>query len=247
MDEKKLNELVRRAREAAGENLQAVILFGSAASGDYDAKFSDLNVFCVLRDTSARSLRAFAPTAQWWARQKQPPPLVMTREELESSSDVFAIELLDMQQHHRVLFGDDVLQGLRVPLDLHRLQVEYELREKTVVLRQQFLLAAASDRRCWELMLRSLPSFITLFRHALIALGGPAVSGRRDAMRDAMKELAARTGVDLSTALQLLDIRQGKAKRGDFDVHDLFARHLAAIAQVAEVVDKIPSGGAGPG
>jgi len=146
-----------------------------------------------------------------------------------------------MQQQHRLLFGEDVLEGLRVPLNLHRLQVEYELREKLVVLRQQFLLAAGNDKRCWELILGSLPSFITLFRHALIALGGAAVSGRREAM----KELAARSGADLSTAMQLLDIRQGKAKRGDFDVHDLFARHLSAIAQVTEAVDKIPSG-AGP-
>src|ERR1051326_3096492 len=115
MDEKKLNELVKRAREAAGENLQAVILFGSAASGDYDPQFSDLNVFCARRDTLAGSLRAFAPVAQWWAKQKLPPPLVMTRAEMENASDVFAIELLDMQQHHRVLFGDDVLQGLQVP------------------------------------------------------------------------------------------------------------------------------------
>jgi hypothetical protein len=240
MDEKKLGELVKRAREAAGENLQAVILFGSAASGDYDPEFSDLNVFCALRDTSAPSLRAFAPVAQWWAKQKQPPPLVMTRAEMENASDVFTIELLDMQQHHRVLFGDDVLQSLQIPLNLHRLQVEYELREKLVVLREQFLLAADSERRCWKLMLGSLPSFITLFRHALIAIGGRAVSGRRDAV----KELTARTGAELSPALQLLDIRQGKANRKNFAVHDLFARHLAAIVQVIEAVDQIPTGAA---
>lgn len=238
MNEDKLNEFVERARQAAGENLQAVILFGSAVSGDYEADFSDLNVFCVVRDSSAAALRALAPVATWWARQKQPPPLVMTRAELQNSTDTFTIELLDMQQHHRVLFGEDVVQALQVPLDLHRVQVEYELREKLLLLRQQYLLAAASERNVWELVLGSLPSFLTLFRHALIALGETPPGGRRDAM----KALAARAGLDLSTALQLLDIRQHKANRKDFDVHDLFARHLAAVAQVIDVVDRIPSG-----
>ncbi len=42
-----------------------------------------------------------------------------------------------MQQHHRVLFGlDALLTGLQIPMDLHRVQVEYELREKLILLRQ---------------------------------------------------------------------------------------------------------------
>ena len=69
----------------------------------------------------------------------------MTRDELERSADVFTIELLDMQQHHRVLFGEDVLKGLQIPMDLHRVQVEYELREKLILLRQHILLAAGND------------------------------------------------------------------------------------------------------
>src|SRR5258708_39091293 len=103
----------------------------------------------------------------------------MTRDELERSTDVFTIELIDMQQHHRVLFGEDVLQGLQIPTYLHRVQVEYELREKVTLLRQQLLLAEDSNSPLWDLLLRSRPSFLTLFRHALIALGNTAPAGKR--------------------------------------------------------------------
>ena len=54
--EEKIDEFVKRAREAAGTNLEAVILFGSAASEDYDPEFSNLNLFCVLRDRSCSHL-----------------------------------------------------------------------------------------------------------------------------------------------------------------------------------------------
>jgi hypothetical protein len=132
--EKKIDEFVTRVREAAGTNLESVILFGSAVSGDFHSGLSNLNMFCVLRDCSFAALQALAPVAKWWEKQKQPPPLSMTRKELERSTDVFTIELLDMQQHHRVLFGEDVVQGLRISLHVHRVQVEYELREKLILL-----------------------------------------------------------------------------------------------------------------
>ena len=159
----KIDEFVKRSREAAGANLQSVILFGSAVSGDFHPGLSNLNLLCVLRDSSFAALQALAPVAKWWDGQKQPPPLCMTRREVERSSDVFTIELLDMQQHHRVLFGEDVVQGLRISMHVHRVQVEYELREKLILLRQQVLLAAGNDSRMWDLAV----AFCTLVRHAV--------------------------------------------------------------------------------
>src|SRR5882672_535029 len=177
--EKKINEFVSRLREVAGSKLQSVILFGSAASGDFHPEVSNLNLFCVIRDSSFAALQALAPTVKWWAAQKQPPPLFMTRDEIERSVDVFTIELIDIQQHHRVLFGEDVVQGLSIPANLHRVQVEYEVREKLALLRQHLLLASGNDSRLWELLLRSVSSFATLFRHALMVLGHEAPVGKR--------------------------------------------------------------------
>ena len=232
--EDKINEFVKRVREAAGPNLESVILFGSAVSGDFHPGMSDLNMFCVLRDSSFAALQALAPVAKWWDRQKQPPPLCMTRRELERSTDVFTIELLDMQQHHRVLFGEDVVQGLRISMHVHRVQVEYELREKLILLRQQVLLASGNDSRLWELLQRSVASFATLFRHALIALGDEAPAGRRQALQ----ALSTKMGFDLSPVYQLLDVREHKTDPKKIQVSDLAARYLAAIEKVTAAVDE---------
>ncbi len=232
--EGKLDDFVRRIREAGGANLESVILFGSAVAGDFHPEFSNLNLFCVLRDSSFPFLRALAPVAQWWERQKQPPPLFMTRRELECSTDIFTIELLDMQQHRRVLFGEDVLAGLQISMHLHHVQVEYELREKLVLLRQQLLLASGNRRRLWDLLVRSVPSFVTLFRHALIALGHDAPVGKRETV----KALAEQVKFDASAIDQMLDVREHKANPKKLDVNDLFARYLTAVEQIAAAVDK---------
>jgi hypothetical protein len=203
-------------------------------SGDFHPGLSNVNLLCILRDSSFAALQALAPVAKWWDRQKQPPPLCMTRRELERSTDVFSIEILDMQQYHRVLFGENVVQGLRISTHVHRVQVEYELREKLILLRQQVLLAAGSDSRLWDLVLHSVASFGTLFRHALIALGEASQSGKSGAV-DA---LSKRVGFDLSAVHQALDVREHKADLKKINIHDLAARYVTAVEKVTAAVDE---------
>ncbi len=237
--EKTINDFVGRLRAAAGTNLESVILFGSAVAGDYHPEFSNVNLFCVIRDSSFAALQALAPTVKWWDGQKQPPPLFMTRDEIERSTDVFTIELLDMQQHHRVLFGEDVVQGLSIPANLHRVQVEYELREKLALLRQHLLLVSGNDSRMWELLVRSVSSFATLFRHALIVLGQNAPVGKREVVQTLSRQI----GFDASGILQVLDVREKKSERKKFDVADVFSRYLTALEQVTAAVDKMLDSG----
>jgi len=237
--EKIINDFVSRLRAAAGANLESVILFGSAVAGDFHPEFSNVNLFCVIHDSSFAALQALAPAVKWWDAQKQPPPLFMTRAEIERSVDVFTIELIDMQQHHRVLFGEDVVQGLSIPANLHRVQVEYELREKLALLRQHLLLASGNESRLWELLLRSVSSFATLFRHAIIVLGHDAPVGKREAVQALSKHI----GFDASAILQVMDIREKKSNRKTLDVTDVFSRYLAALEQVTAAVDKMLDSG----
>ena len=230
-----IDEFVKRVREAGGANVESIILFGSAVAGDFHDGLSNLNMFCVLRDSSFKSLQALTPAAQWWDRKKQPPPLCMTREELARSTDVFTIELLDMQQHHRVLFGFDALDGLQIPMDLHRVQVEYELREKLILLRQHLLIHSGDNARLLDLLQRSAPSFSTLFRHSLIAMGDKTSLGRRDAVQ----ALSKRIGFDSSAMLQVLDVREHKSDAKKATVADLVERYLSAIEKVIHAVDHI--------
>src|SRR5690242_18960633 len=93
--EEKLSECVKCLHQGVGENLQSVILYGSAASGEFHPRFSNLNLLCILREIDFSLLASLAPTVAWGAGQKHPSPLLFTQQELERSADVFAIEFLD--------------------------------------------------------------------------------------------------------------------------------------------------------
>jgi predicted nucleotidyltransferase len=236
LPEKDITELIERLQQqTAGDKLQSVVLYGSAASGDYEAEYSDINLVCILKDTAFATLRELAPALQWWTKRRHPLPLVITRDELDRSTDVFVIEMIDMQQHHRVLFGRDEIASLKVSMHRHRAQLEYELREKLILLRQQMILAAGRGRRTWDLLLQSLPAFATLFRHVLIAQGQPVPAGKRETV----KALSAILSCDCSPFEHVLDIREHRADRKSFDVGQLAARYLAAAEQVTAAVDRM--------
>jgi len=117
----------------------------------------------------------------------------------------------------------------------HRAQLEYELREKTILLRQHLLTVSGKDEAKWELLLRSLSAFGTLFRHALIALGGTEAESKREAAA----ALSAKLGIDASVFLELLDIRDRKKDRKAVRVDEVFARYLNLVEEVTGAVDKM--------
>jgi hypothetical protein len=176
-----------------------------------------------------------APTVEWWGKQKHHAPLLMTAEELKRGADVFSIEFLDMQQSYRVLWGEDLLKGLEIPMKFHRAQVEYELREKTILLRQRLLVVARDAGAKWELLLRSVPAFGTLARHALIATGDKAAASKREAV----ERLAAKAGFDAGAILELIDVRHGKLDKNSLHVDDVFARYLKAVERITAAVDEM--------
>jgi len=237
--EKLLAQLKDRLQAAAGSNLRAIALFGSAARGEYHERHSDLNVLCVLKRARAEDLEAMHEAAAWWEQKKFPAPQIFTLEELRSSADIFAIELLDMKTHHKMIYGEDFFDELAVPMELHRLQVERELRTNWVKLRQGILLAPHKEQVLMGLMDASVSSFVTLFRHALIALGENPPAGRREVVA----EIARLSGGPPGAFLAVLDVREGKRQARDIKARETLRKYLELVERVTDEVDRRLAGG----
>jgi predicted nucleotidyltransferase len=229
--ESRLKELVERLKRAAGANLHSVVLYGSTAASRFHENFSDVNVLCLFQELSASAMLAISDTVRWWKKENHTVPLVLSVEELTRAADVFAIELIDMRAHHRVLHGTDLIANLNVPLHLHRVQVERELRTKLILLRQNFVDRA--DVR--KLMLDSVSSFMTLFRHSLIAMGEEPESDQRAMLQQLQRTL----NLDTSAFVELLNVREGKVSSSALDAQIMFPAYLKAIEQVISAVDRL--------
>jgi hypothetical protein len=232
--EAKLTDLVSRMKEFAGENLESVILYGSAARGDFKEGHSDLNVLCVLRSVAARELTRVAPVVHWWCKdQSEPAPLFFTAEELRQSADVFSIELLDMQQSRRILHGADIVAGIAVPMNLHRVQVEHDLRTLLLKLRQHFLLTGQKESELRAAAAKSSSSVLALLRHTLIAFDEepPATA------REVFARIAALTGADAEAFTTAFKLRDRHAHVDD--IARSYGQYLNALTVVISALDKI--------
>src|SRR5882672_4604710 len=92
--ERRIGEFVARLQQAAGPNLESVILYGSAVSGEYDPEYSNVNLLCVLKDTALSNLLALAPSIERWGSQSDAPPSLVSWVRLGQASKVVAMEAI---------------------------------------------------------------------------------------------------------------------------------------------------------
>jgi hypothetical protein len=237
--EKKLEALVNNLKEAHTDNLLSVVLYGSAVTGNHVGGRSDYNVLIVLDRITPSDLRAAHPVVEKWHEQGNPLPLYFTQEEMMHSSDVFPIEFLDMSRAHRVLYGQDPLEGLEIPRCNLRHQLEYELRGKLIRLRHLYIPASKDAERLSALMVDSLDSFAVLFRHVLGVLGEePPLMKRQTIIR-----LAERCQIEATPLLNVLERRQQPKAWSLDQATEAFAAYLAAIESIICRVDELEEAG----
>jgi hypothetical protein len=233
VEEEHLAQLVEGLRAAAGSNLVNVTLYGSAVSPDFHNDFSDINLLCVAGDLSAASLDALAPAVSRWTSGGNPAPLFFAKSELERAAAVFPIEMLDIQQQHHTIHGEDVFKDLKVPLDRHKAQLQQELRTKLLLLRQHYLACSNLAGRVRLLMLDSVSNFIVLFRHVLLATGDEPARAKREIVT----QLAQKARFNPDVFLELLQVREHKAQADSIDSGPAFSRYLQAIEQAIRALD----------
>jgi predicted nucleotidyltransferase len=229
--------LARDLERTYGDALVSVVLYGSAARGDFHEGVSDLNVLVLLRDTAPATLRRAAALARAWVEEGNPPPLVMGVEEWRRSADVFPVELSDIRDAHRVLHGGDPFEGIRIDQADLRHQCEHELKGKSIQLRERYLFSAGEPEELGQVLKKSLSTFLVLFRAVLRLLG-------EDAVRDP-EAVIVRTsqpaGFDPAPLLEILRARR-EARRFHPSAEDrVVVGYLDAIARVVDFVDRLPA------
>ena len=233
--EKLLTQLIGKLQKAYGERLVSVVLYGSAATGDHHADFSDINILCVLSEISPRELASGEDIFRWWREQGSPSPLLLSEHELVASADCFAIEFHDIQRQHRLLHGKDVITSLLIEDTFYRAQVEHDLRAKLLRVRQKAGGMLSNPDLLRRMLLDSVSTFCVLFRHALILRGADAPALKRDVIERAREVFA----INAAPFEKLLDVREGRLKPRDIDPVLLLASYLKEISQVIDAVDQI--------
>jgi hypothetical protein len=230
--EKQTTDLVGRLNGQLKSQLLSVVLYGSAAMEDWEENTSDINVLCVVDKLSSTELAKCEPVFQWWRGLGHPSPLLLTADEIRTSTDCFAMEFHDMRDHRRVLHGTDLIGDLAIDWCFYRAEVEHELRAKLIRLRQKAAELFSTPPRLLKLLGDSVSTFCVLGRHALVLSG----SQPKYKKAEIIAALEGPLGRPLRGAAEILSLRSGKSP-AEVDATMLFESYLSEMEALVRFVD----------
>ena len=230
-----VEELVQQLRKVYGAELRAVVLYGSAAAGEYIAKRSDRNVLVVVDALDLERLRNEAAVARAWVEAGNPPPLTLTVDEWRGSADIFPMEVADILERHRVLHGTPPFDGMKVDREHLRLQVEQQAMGKLLQLRQGVLAAGADPGRLIELLEDSLSTFMVIFR-AIARLQGDQPPADYQALS---RQMAERAAFDPEPFVRVIRHVRGEAKLPKSEAEAVLAGYLTGLQTLVSHINRL--------
>ena len=133
-----LGEFVAQVMDLYARDLISITAFGSAVTGDYDDRESDVNLLIVYSDLNIVDLERVSDLSRRWLRKYRFAPRFLSQRNLEQSARYFQVDFLLMRDAHAVLWGADVLAGMGMrPAEL-RWQIAYEIKAMRMRVKQQF-------------------------------------------------------------------------------------------------------------
>ena len=235
-----IDELVPRLREAFGEALRCVVLYGSAVGAGTAGQGGreDSHLLVLVDALSVETLERAARVIGDWVSAGHPAPLTLTTAEWRSSSDVFAIEYAEVLEHHRLLHGTLPTDGIQVrPEDIRR-ELEEQVLGKLLKLRRGIMETGGDGAKERALLEMSLPTFLALFR-AVVRLHGDRAPTDAASVAERTGALA---GFDAAPFVRVVRHVRGDQMLQPGDARAQLAGYLAGLERLVAYLDQYSHG-----
>jgi len=184
--------------DSLGEELEALILFGSAAEGLMRAS-SDVNLLVVLRRFEPERIDRASAVLQNAAAAVELHPMFLLAGELSLAAESFSVKFDDIAHRHVVLYGTDSFEALTIPRPLLVKRLQQVLFNLTLRLRTLYAVGRAREE---SLAAHIADTAAPLRRsaYAILELRGD----RPSSPKAALESLAADLGGEWTNDLQNL-------------------------------------------
>lgn len=228
-----LESFLEKLKRIYASDLVSAILYGSAASGEFSEKHSNINLLIVLKDTGLVALSKTSCLLRSH-RYRVINPIFFTEAYINTSTDTFPIEFLDMKENYAVLYGKDVLGDLRVDMRNLRFQCEQELKSKLIMIKRRYLLTSG-QKELEQLLFRSFTSCIHILRNVLRLKGKVPPYIKCHVLSETEKELSVNTTI----LNEILWAKTKNMKLSPADVDALLIGFVKELEVIAGVVDAL--------
>jgi hypothetical protein len=184
--------------DSLGEELEALILFGSAAEGLMRAS-SDVNLLVVLRRFDPVRIDQARSVLQDAAVAVELHPLFLLASELALAAESFSVKFDDIAHRHVVLYGKDPFEALTIPRPLLVRRLQQVLFNLTLRLRTLYAVGRVHEESL-AAVIADTAAPLRRSAYAILELR----DARPASSKAALEFLAAESGGDWTSDLQNL-------------------------------------------
>lgn len=230
-----IEHFVEDVSKAVHEPLRSIALYGSAAKNDYCEATSDINIVLAFNSISLETLDALAPCLQRARRSFRLSVLLVSDEDLQRSTDVFPIKFLDIQTHHILLWGEDVLSMIQIESEHLRLRCEQECKNISMRLRKMYLERLQRPEKIERTLVQLFSSFsIALDTLLFLKQGSYAVLKSK-----IIEQSQSLLGSHVESLHSLYALKQGKLDADPEALKSLYASFMQVVADAALLADSM--------
>lgn len=231
----KLSQFCDKLQDVLGDTLVSVVLYGPTTKGQTSvANGPPVNIMLVLRDVTTGLLDRIAALVRKGARDFRLSVMILSKDDLQRSTDVFPVKFLDMQQSHVVLCGEDVLEDLLIGGENLRLRCEQEARNTLVRLRNLYLHRANDPKQVQTTISSAVSSLLRTLNAFLFLVDGSWRHAEDDIVAAATKLLR----LDTDVLPRLLAVTEEQHGLGASELKNLFDVLLSLAQRIADVIDR---------
>ena len=216
-------------------NPDGIILFGSAARGDFVPGRSNLNLFLVFEEISFASLQQGGVLHKKWGKQLIVPPLLLTHRELPESCRVFPLEYHLIKESHKLLEGRDPFHELHVSLDHLGRYCEKEVTSNLLQIRQRFVEGEGRPDATQTILLLSITSLIPALRGILCLLKQSSFGPDMEILDRFSKVLH----YDVTGLAEALKMKRGLTSPGGLEWVKVYERYLLTLTGLLRVLHSL--------
>jgi len=217
------------------EGIISIYIIGSAVTKDFHPKYSDINTVIVVKGIEIPFYDFIASLGKRYGKKKIRAPIIITRDYINRSLEVFPLEFLEMKLIHQLVYGDDVLKDIKIEKADIRLQCERELKGKLQHLCQGYIKAMGNKMTLTDLFVGSLSGYFPLFRGILFLYNHEIPKEKGDVLH-AINECC---GVDMKVYRNLLDIRSRNFYPPIEALKEIFKNLYRVLDTITKKVDEL--------
>ena len=231
--QKLLKSYVKDLLKVYGNELESIILYGSAVRGEFLPGLSNLNVLLILSSYDLSILKQYDSVHKRWSKEQVVVPLFLTKADLESASTAFPLEYQDILDCHRLLWGHDPFVGLKIDARYLAAEVVQGLRGNLLRLRQRLVEGRSTEEAITILLPLSITALLPVLRGLQRLLGRPVMTHGEPLLKD----VEAYLEIDLTGLRDALALKRGHISPGQKEIPRLMNRYIECLTRLVSTAE----------